>query len=244
MNPIHAPRPHPDRPNPTPRIVRVTCAAAITAMLAACAPEPVQESLLIEFTRDDESEVRMEIRAEVKLNRDAADEGDEAVHKQIDQIVAELAGGTGPWHARFDRLRNPTSDGIDLREDKGELSRFQRWAVMTDPGPALVDFFADTKIVPTYEVAPGSQREAGQESAPRTATLTFRPADESPATADANCSRLRTPLSGFRPQSTRRGHTWRRTRRSAVAGSVFSPSATRRSWMNSKRTSPRTRKNS
>ena len=153
-------------------------------MLAGCAPEPVQESLLIEFARDDESEVRMEIRAEVELNRSAADEDDEAVHKQIDRIAAELTGGTGPWHARFDRLRNPASGGIDLREDKGELSRFQRWAVMTDPGPALVDFFADTQIVPTYEVAPGSRRVAGEEPAPRTATLTLRPADGSPATVD------------------------------------------------------------
>ena len=153
-------------------------------MLAGCAPEPVKESLLIEFARDDESGVRMEIRAEIRLNRDAADEDDEAVLKQIDQVAAELAGGTGPWHERFDRLRNPASDGIDLSEDKGALSRFQRWAVMPDPGPALADFFAGTQIVPAYEVAPDSRHEARPTPAPETVTLTFRPAGESPATVD------------------------------------------------------------
>lgn len=154
-------------------------------MLAGCVPEPVKESLLIEFAHDDESGVRMEIRAEVELNRDAADEDDEAVRRQIDQVAAELAGGTGPWHERFDRLRNPASDGIDLREEKGELSRFQRWAVMTDPGPALADFFTDTQVMPAYEVDPDSRHEAGPTPAPATVTLTFRPAGESPATVDA-----------------------------------------------------------
>lgn len=126
----------------------------------------------------------MEIRADVALNRDAANADDEAVRKRIDEVAAELAGGTGPWHQRFDRLRNPASDGIDLRNENGELARFQRWAVMTDPGPALVDFFADTQIVPAYEVGPGSRHEAGPTPAPATVTLTFRPAGESPATVD------------------------------------------------------------
>ena len=74
MHTIHTSRPHPDRPNPTRRIVGVTCAAAIIAVLAGCAPEPVKESLVIEFAGNDQSGARMEIRAEVKLNRDAADE--------------------------------------------------------------------------------------------------------------------------------------------------------------------------
>ena len=114
MHPTHTPRPRQDRPKPTRRILGAACTAAIAAMLAGCAPRPVEESLRIEFMPEPGSDVRMEIRAEVELNRDAADEDDEAVRRQIDQVAAELAGGTGPWHERFDRLRNPASDGIDL----------------------------------------------------------------------------------------------------------------------------------
>ncbi len=182
MHTTHTPRPRPDRPKPTRRILGATCAAAIAATLAGCAPRPVEESLRIEFMPEPGSDVRMEIRAEVELNRDAADEDDEAVRRQIDQVAAELAGGTGPWHERFDRLGNPASDGIDLGEEKGELSRFQRWAVMTDPGPALADFFADTQIAPTYEVSGSPASAAGQPPLPRTVTLTFKPAGESPST--------------------------------------------------------------
>ena len=182
MHPTHTPRPRQDRPKPTRRILGAACTAAIAAMLAGCAPRPVEESLRIEFMPEPGSDVRMEIRAEVELNRDAADEDDEAVRRQIDQVAAELAGGTGPWHERFDRLRNPASDGIDLGEEKGELSRFQRWAVMTDPGPALADFFADTQIAPTYEVSGSPASAAGQPPLPRTVTLTFKPAGESPST--------------------------------------------------------------
>ena len=182
MHTTHTPRPHPDRPNPTRGFFGATCAVAIAATLAGCAPRPVEESLRIEFIPEPGSGVRMEIRAEVELNRDAADEDDEAVRKRIDQLAAELAGGTGLWHERFDRLRNPASDGIDLGEEKGELSRFQRWAVMTDPGPALADFFADTQIVPAYEVTGSHASAAGQPPLPRTVTLTFRPASESPST--------------------------------------------------------------
>jgi hypothetical protein len=178
MHPTHTLRPRPDRPYPTRRILGATCAAAVAAMLAGCAPRPVEESLRIEFKPGPGSDVRMEIRAEVELNRDAADADDEAVRQRIEQVAAELADGTGPWHERFDRLGNPASDGIDLGEEKGELSRFQRWAVMTDPGSALADFFADTRIVPAYEVSGGHASAAGQPPLPRTVTLTFRPAGE------------------------------------------------------------------
>jgi len=115
----------------------------------------------------------MEIRVEVKLNRDVSDQDDESLQNRIDAIAAELANGTGPWHERFDRLRDPASDGIDLRKDKGLISRFQRWAVMTEPGPALVDFFADTQIVPAYEVSESSGSDATQPDASRTVTLSF-----------------------------------------------------------------------
>ena len=179
MHPTH---PRPDRPKPTRRILGATCAAAIAATLAGCAPKPVEESLRIEFVSEPGSDVRMEIRAEVELNRDAIDEDNEAVRQRIDRVAAELAGGTGPWHERFDRLRSPASDGIDLGEEKGELSRFQRWAVMTDPGTALADFFADTQIVPAYEVSGGHASADGQPPLPRTVTLTFKPASESPST--------------------------------------------------------------
>ncbi len=193
MHPTHPTRPRPDRPKPTRRILGATCAAAIAATLAGCAPRPVEESLRIEFMPEPGSDVRMEIRAEVELNRDAADEDDEAVRRQIDQVAAELAGGTGPWHERFDRLRNPASDGIDLGEEKGELSRFQRWAVMTDPGSALADFFADTRIVPAYEVSGSPGGGDGQPPSPRTVTLTFKPAGESPST-DVELADLRREL--------------------------------------------------
>ena len=182
MHTTHTPRPRPDRRNPTRRILGATCAVAVAATLAGCAPRPVEERLRIEFIPEPGSDVRMEIRAEVELNRDAADEDDEAVRRRIDQVAAELAGGTGPWHERFDRLRNPASGGIDLGEEKGELSHFQRWAVMTDPGAALADFFADTQIVPTYGVTESASNGAGQSPAPRTVTLTFEPTDESPST--------------------------------------------------------------
>ena len=182
MHTIHTPHPRPDRRSPTRRLLGATCAVAVAATLGGCAPKPVEESLRIEFIPEPGSDARMEIRARVELNRDAADEDDEAVRRQIDQVAAELAGGTGPWHERFDRLGNPASDGIDLGEEKGELSRFQRWAVMTDPGTALADFFADTQIVPAYEVTEGPGSGAGQPPSPRTVTLTFEPADETSST--------------------------------------------------------------
>ncbi len=206
MHTTHTPRLRPDRPKPTRRILGAICAAAIAATLAGCAPRPVEESLRIEFVSEPESDVRMEIRAEVELNRDAADEDDEAVRRHIDQVAAELAGGTGPWHERFDRLRNPASEGIDLGEEKGELSRFQRWAVMTDPGTALADFFADTRIVPTYRVTESAVNGAGQSPSPRTVTLTFEPADESPSTgvdlADAQRELLKVATTIAQLQST------------------------------------------
>ncbi|MCY3970651.1 MAG: hypothetical protein OXG74_12010 [Acidobacteria bacterium] len=124
------------------------CTAAVAAVSAGCAPQPVEQNLTIEFLRDPGTGGAIEIRAEVRLNRDAADQEDEAIQNRIDDIAAELANGTGPWHQRFDRLRDPASSGIDLRKEEGLISRFQRWAVMTEPGPALVDFFADTRIVP------------------------------------------------------------------------------------------------
>ena len=158
-------------------------AAALAAMLVGCAP-PVEESLRIEFLRDHEPHGAMEIRAEVKLNRDAGDKDDEALQNRIDEVAAELADGTGFWHERFDRLRGPASDGIDLTKQKGEISRFERWAVMTDPGPALLDFFADTQMVADYKVTRSSENGPGETSTPQTVTLTFRPAGESLTTGD------------------------------------------------------------
>lgn len=55
---------------------------------------------------------------------------------------------------------------------------------MADPGPALVDFFADTRIAPAYGVAPSSRHETDGTPTPKTVTLTFRPAGETPATVD------------------------------------------------------------
>ncbi len=126
----------------------------------------------------------MEIRAEVRLNRDAADQDDEELQNRIDGIAAELADGTSVWHERFDRLQTPASDGFDLRKDEGEVSRFQRWAVLNDPGPALADFFADTRITPTYAVSEDSATDAGATPVPGTATLSFRAAGDAGPSSD------------------------------------------------------------
>lgn len=126
----------------------------------------------------------MEIRAEVTLNRDAADQDDEELQNRIDGIAAALADGTSVWHERFDRLQAPASDGFDLRKDEGEVSRFQRWAVLTDPGPALADFFADTRITPTYAVSEDPATDAGATPVPGTATLSFRAAGDAGPSSD------------------------------------------------------------
>lgn len=149
------------------------CTAAVAAIPAGCAPQPVEQNLTIEFLRDPEPGGAIEIKADVRLDRDAADQDDEAIQDRIDDIAAELADGTSIWHQRFDRLRDPASDGIDLRKQEGLISRFQRWAVMTEPGPALVDFFADTQIVPAYEVSGSSGSDTTQPDASRTVTLSF-----------------------------------------------------------------------
>ena len=120
----------------------------------------------------------MEIRADVRLNRDAADQDDE-LQTRIDEIAAELADGTSAWHERFDRLRDAASDGVDVTKEEGEVSRFQRWAVLNDPGPALADFFAGTRIAPTYAVSGNSATDTGATSAPGTVTLSFRAAGDS-----------------------------------------------------------------
>ncbi|MYA08792.1 MAG: hypothetical protein F4060_04700 [Holophagales bacterium] len=160
------------------------CAAAVAATLAGCGPEPVQQNLTIEFVRDHESGGAMEIRAEVSLDRDAADQDDEELQNRIDEIAAELADGTSVWHERFDRLQAPASDGFDLRRDEGEVSGFQRWAVLKDPGPALADFFADTRIAPTYTVSDDSATDTGATSAPGTVTLSFRAAGDADPSSD------------------------------------------------------------
>lgn len=165
--------PHPRRrhaPRPTRHSLAVATVAALAGMLGACGPQPVEESLSIEFLRNPETAGSMQIRAEVRLNRDAADRGDESLHKRIDAVAAELEDGTSPWHERFNRLGTPLSDGVDLRKEQGEVSRFQRWAVTTDPGAALADFFADTRIAPAYGVSEDSATGTGAPSAPRTVT--------------------------------------------------------------------------
>jgi len=172
------------RPNETGRIVAAMCTATVAAILSGCGPKPVEQNLTIEFVRDRESGGAMEIRAEVKLNRDAADQHDEELQNRIDEIAVELADGTSVWHERFDRLRAPASDRVDLRKDKGEISRFQRWAVLNDPGPALADFFADTGLAPTYAVSPDSATDAGATSVPGTATLSFRAAGDAGPSSD------------------------------------------------------------
>lgn len=160
------------------------CTAAVAAVLSGCGPKPIEQDLMIEFVPDHESGGAMEIRAEVRLNRDAADQDDEELQTRIDEIAAELADGTSVWHERFDRLRAPASDGFDLTKDEGEVSRFQRWAVLSDPGPALADFFADTRIAPTYAVGDSSATHTGATSAPETLTLSFRAAGDSGPSSD------------------------------------------------------------
>lgn len=193
MHTIRTPHPRPNRPNPPRRILGAACVAALAAMAAGCAPGPIEESLRIEFVSGPGADVRMEIRAEVQLNRDAADEDDEAVRQRIDRVAAELAGGTGPWHERFDRLEAPVSDGIDLADENGELSRFERWAVMTDPGPALADFFADTPIVPAYEVAGSPGNGPDNRARREQVTLAFGTASETP-TAGVELAHVRREL--------------------------------------------------
>ena len=168
----------------------------MAALLAGCAQEPVEESLRIEFLRDHESDlgpkfpfsperdVRMEIQAEIKLNRTRGDDDNEEFQRRMDDAAAALMGGNDFWHDRFDRLQNPDADGIDLTRNDGLLSRYRLWAVMPDPGPALLNFFSDTHIAPTYHVSKGDPDEAGEPSAPPTVTLTFRPSGESRATSD------------------------------------------------------------
>ena len=179
--------PHPRRrhpPRPTRHSLAVATVAALAGMLGACGPQPVEESLSIEFLRNPETAGSMQIRAEVSLNRDAADRGDESLHKRIDAIAAELEDGTSPRHERFNRLGAPLSDGVDLRKEQGEVSRFQRWAVTTDPGAALADFFADTRIAPAYGVSEDSGTGTGAPSVPRTVTLSFRAAGDAGPTSD------------------------------------------------------------
>lgn len=126
----------------------------------------------------------MEIRAEVRLNRDAGNKNDEAIQNRIKRVAAELAAGTGFWHERFDRLLIPASEGADLKRHKGEISRFRRWAVVTDPGPALLEFFAGTQIAPAYAITERSENGGDGQSTTLTAMLTLRPAGGSPPTGD------------------------------------------------------------
>ena len=125
----------------------------------------------------------MKIVAEITLNRRLGDDNDE-FQQRMDDVAAELAGGTGPWHRRFDRLRDPDDDGADQTTHKGQLTQFVRWAVVTDPAPALANFFADTDIVPTYDLSTVDEAAAQEPSPSQTATLTFRPARQSPATGE------------------------------------------------------------
>lgn len=172
------------RPPTTLHPLAIALVVVLAGTLGGCAPQPVEESLSIEFLRNSGTDGSIEIRAEVELNRDAADKGDEALHRRIDAVAAELEDGTSPWHERFNRLGTPLSDGVDLRQDRGEVSRFQRWAVLNDPGPALSDFFADTRIAPTYAVRNDAATDTGGTSIPGTATLSFRAADDAGPSSD------------------------------------------------------------
>lgn len=185
MLPARTPNPrrrHPARP--TRHSLAVATVAALAGVLGGCGPQPVEESLSIEFLRNSETDGSVEIRAEVRLNRDAADRGDGSLQKRIDTVAVELEAGTSPWHERFNRLGVPLSDGVDLRKDQGEVSRFERWAVMTDPGAALADFFADTRIAPAYGVSEDAGPDAGTSSVPVTVTLSFRAAGDAGPSSD------------------------------------------------------------
>ncbi len=169
-------------------------AVALAAALTGCAGEPVDESLRLEFLREHESDdrlpfspepdVRMEIEADITLNRRRGDDDNEAFRRRMDEVAAELLEGNSSWHRRFDRLQGADADGIDLIRKRGELSQYRLWAVMPDPDPALRAFLSDAPIDPSYRVGQGGRNQAGEPLATQTVTLTFTRSGESRATAN------------------------------------------------------------
>jgi hypothetical protein len=115
------------------------------AACLACFAPAVTEGLRLRFAPDGSLELRLVI--DVRPPPDA--EGNPALVARLDRLESELLAGWSPWSRRFEALA-AAREGLQWHRDEGRLSRYERWAVVADPGK-VVDFFADTAAQPFFQ---------------------------------------------------------------------------------------------
>lgn len=161
------------RPRPRRRRgVRLALPPLAALLLVSCFEPPVHQTVELEFLAD--ATARIGVRVEIRPLE--ARPGGAALERRVDELRQALAAGRDEWSRRFAAISASREAGYWEKEG-GELTRFERHAVVDDPQD-LTRFFADAGVSVFYEPAgsggelslyPGTAQRASRQQRRRVA---------------------------------------------------------------------------